>query len=122
MPRTQKKQQVEFRVDVDQIADMLTIDEMVAMSELFSLAYQIQDQSPENALPALAAAADHLKTTRGFLCKLVWNGDGYLDPADAAPVVGQLTLRQLIDTLTGIMTTANETAHSDAEAGGQPVE
>ncbi len=116
--RIHKARQLEFKVDQDHLLDVVTLDEMIALSELFAITYELQHNNGTegiNALALLARMSEQIKVGRGMLCKLVWHDDHYLDPVEASLVVGLMTGRQLFDTLAGIMERVNVTGDAEAD-------
>lgn len=115
-----KEDQIEFKVDLDHVLDVATLDETISISEMFQVVNELQVAAdhPEqlNVVMILARIPVQLKAGRGLLCKLVWDGEQYLDPVVAADIVGQFSLRQIFDTVTGIFNQINATHTGNADA------
>lgn len=107
--------QLEFRIDTDHMIDVIILDEIVAVSEIFAIANDLQGGDQSNSLALLAKVSVQLKIVRGLLSKIVWHEDHYLDPVDALPVVGLMTLRQILDTITGIMGQINVDGNAETD-------
>lgn len=115
--------QVEFKVDTDRLLDVATLDETIAISEMFSIMYDLQNAANEpgqlNMLAYLSRIPVQLKAGRALLCKLVWDTDHYLSPDEASPIVGEFSLRQIFDTVSGILNQINVSTTGDEETGSE---
>ena len=115
---------LEFKFDVDHFIDVITFDESIAVSELFSLVFDLQqaskDESKFNAIAVMARIPAQLKQIKAMLSKLVWHGDHYLEQDEAAPIVGLMTIAQIWQAVSGLMELFNSEANGNAEAS-EPV-
>lgn len=101
--RLERGPKVEIKIDPEHLIDVVTVSEFVAIADVLGAIALITEGSDDNAIPAILGIAPHAVTIRGMLCKMVWSDGAYLPEDEARPLVDQFTLRQLRDSLIGIM-------------------
>lgn len=120
---------LEFRMDTDHFINVVTFDESIAVSELFSLIYELTQASGDDGgtnqisiLRVMAQIPGQLKQIRTMLSKMVWHEDDYLPPEEAEPIVGLMKLGQIWQAVSGLMEHVGGEAVSHEEESEQVTE
>lgn len=77
---------VKIQIDEERFSNSVTVDELIAMQE------------------------GNVRTIKTVLAGFVWTGSGYMDPEEAAKIIGKFTVRQLMETAKSFLKGAEEKA------------
>lgn len=111
------KKTAEIRIDEDRIFDALNVERMIALADVMSAFASITQRTNGIDLGVFAGMGESVRHLRDFVGEFIWDGTGYLSVEDARPVVGKLSMRQLIDAVSTIQDMAEESAVPQSSGG-----
>jgi len=108
--------QVELKLDQDRMADVLTVDRIIAITDVLSVFYEVSKNGISD-LSVLLGFGQNVRQLRDFICDFVWKNGAYLSIEEARPIVGQMSLKQLISSAQSLVGNAEEVAIPEALGG-----